>query len=140
MFNQLCPTSLVSAPKRKLTIQYHMGFYVRQSVFPMQIFEILTLPNSLTVLQTYKQAFSIPQMNCICMIFLSQVVYRILLSQLEYGIFCSQVDKSCSQLESEKSRIQVESKNSRNKLEREKSCIYNSFGGLKRPAGRFGGL
>ena len=31
VFNQLCPTSLVSAPKRKLAIGCHMGFYGRQS-------------------------------------------------------------------------------------------------------------
>ena len=31
VFNQLCPTSLASAPKRKLAIRCCMGFYGRQS-------------------------------------------------------------------------------------------------------------
>ena len=61
-------------------------------------------------------------------------------SQLEYGNFCSQVVSNSCQLESEKSRIHVERAKSCNQHDREKSHNYNLFGGLKRPAGRFGGL
>ena len=57
----------------------------------MQISEILTLANSLTVLQTYRPTLSIPQTNCTYRIFLCQVEYGIYCSQLEYGIFPCQV-------------------------------------------------
>ncbi len=67
-------------------------FTVDNLRFARKSFDILTLADCLTVLQTYRQAFSFPQLS--------------LNSQLTciYGIFLSQVVKS-SQLESEKSRI-----------------------------------
>ena len=93
-----------------------LTFTVDNLRFARKSSEILTLANSLTVLQTYRQAFSFPQTSCIYGIFLSQVEYGNFCSQLEYGIFRSQVVKSCKQLESENSRIQVESENSRKQI------------------------
>ena len=49
-------------------------FYGRQSAFCSKTFAILPPANSLTVLQTYRQAFLIPQLTCIYGNFLSQVV------------------------------------------------------------------
>ena len=50
----------------------------------MQILEVFTHANSHTVLQTYRQAFSIPQMNCIYWIFLSSWLHDFALSTLNF--------------------------------------------------------
>jgi len=63
------------------------NFTVDNLRFARKSSEILTLADCLTVLQTYRQAFSFPQLTCI---------YGIFLSQVEYGIFHSQVVKLSS--------------------------------------------
>ena len=71
-------------------------FTVDNLRFARKSSEILTLANCLTVLQTYRQAFLIPQLTCITGIFALN---------LNTGIFALKL-WSC-ELESDKSRIQV---------------------------------